>query len=445
MALSLNGLYVDMDQKTICVLSQGCAANFGEGERIAQWIHQAGYEVIFDFPSNVPSGFLLNVCTVKGNQSAIKLIQKASEEYPNTPILVVGCVLDDLIKELDRFYPDVSTSSLKHIQEFPEVISLVFSEHQKIQAVSNSKFLFKKSPDLSKRENQSVGIVNISQGCLNACAFCSTHLVKGIHRSIPVNQIIEEVRFLVSDGAKEILLTGQDTSCYGFDFGTNLAALVRQILEQVPGHYYLRLGMGNPRHLKKYFDELLEVYEDGRIYKFIHLPIQSGSDSVLKKMRRQNSVADYLNLVEKFKNKFSKLTLSTDIIVGFPGETDDDFNSTVKLIEETRPSLCNITRFVARPGTPAFEMSPKVLKSIQSERSAALSAIFQKIALENNQEWIDWEGEVLIEKEGFRKGTSIGRNFAYRPVALKGNFPIGSFYDVKVKAAETFALIAEII
>ncbi|HOG68090.1 MAG TPA: tRNA (N(6)-L-threonylcarbamoyladenosine(37)-C(2))-methylthiotransferase, partial [Fibrobacteraceae bacterium] len=335
--------------------------------------------------------------------------------------------------------------SLKHIQEFPEVISLVFSEKQKIQMVSNSKFLFQKSPDLSKRENQSVGIVNISQGCLNACAFCSTHLVKGIHRSIPVEQIIEEVRFLVSDGAKEILLTGQDTSCYGFDFGTNLAALVRQILEKVPGHYYLRLGMGNPRHLKNYLDELLEVYQDDRIYKFIHLPIQSGSDSVLKKMRRQNSVADYLNLVEKFKNKFSKLTLSTDIIVGFPGETDDDFNSTVKLIEETRPSLCNITRFVARPGTPAFEMSPKVLKSIQSERSAALSAIFQKIALENNQEWIDWEGEVLIEKEGFRKGTSIGRNFAYRPVALKGSFPIGSFYDVNVKAAETFALIAEII
>src|SRR5574344_492310 len=399
MALSLNGLYVDMDQKTICVLSQGCAANFGEGERIAQWIHKAGYEVIFDFPSNVPSGFLLNVCTVKGNQSAIKLIQKASEEFPNTPILVVGCVLEDLIKELDRFYSNVSCSSLKHIQEFPEVISLVFSEHQKIQAVSNSKFLFKKSPDLSKRENQSVGIVNISQGCLNACAFCST----------------------------------------------NLAALVRQILEKVPGHYYLRLGMGNPRHLKNYLDELLEVYQDDRIYKFIHLPIQSGSDSVLKKMRRQNSVADYLNLVEKFKNKFSKLTLSTDIIVGFPGETDDDLNSTVKLIEETRPSLCNITRFVARPGTPAFEMSPKVLKSIQSERSAALSAIFQKIALENNQEWIDWEGEVLIEQEGFRQGTSIGRNFAYRPVALKGSFPIGSFYDVNVKAAETFALIAEII
>jgi tRNA A37 methylthiotransferase MiaB len=115
------------------------------------------------------------------------------------------------------------------------VIPLIFSEQQKIQIVSNSKFLFQKSPDLSKRENQSVGIVNISQGCLNACAFCSTHLVKGIHRSIPVEQIIEEVRFLVSDGAKEILLTGQDTSCYGFDFGTNLAALVRQIQNKCLG------------------------------------------------------------------------------------------------------------------------------------------------------------------------------------------------------------------
>ena len=115
MALSLNGLYVDMDQKTICVLSQGCAANFGEGERIAQWIHQAGYEVIFDFPSNVPSGFLLNVCTVKGNQSAIKLIQKASEEFPNTPILVVGCVLEDLIKELDRFYSNVSCWNILNV------------------------------------------------------------------------------------------------------------------------------------------------------------------------------------------------------------------------------------------------------------------------------------------------------------------------------------------
>lgn len=433
----------DKSQKTICVLSQGCAANFGEGERIAQLIYQNGYDVVFDMPSKAPTGFLLNLCTAKGNHAALKLIQRALDLFPDIPILVVGCVLDDLLKELERLYPNVSASSLKYIQEFPEIIHLVFSEHQKIQNVINSKFLIKKSPNLSIRETKSVGIINISQGCLNACAFCSTHLVKGIHRSIPADQIIEEVRFLVADGAKEILLTGQDTSCYGFDLGTNLAILVRQILEQVPGRYFLRLGMGNPRHLKHYVDELLELYEDERIYKFIHLPIQSGSDSVLKLMRRQNKVSDYLNLVESFKKKFSKFTLSTDIIVGFPGETEADFDLTVKLVEETKPSLCNITRFVARPGTPAFEMNPKVPKNIQSERSASLSAVFQKVALENNSDWVDWEGDILIEKEGYRPGTSIGRNFAYRPVALKGIYPIGSFYSVKVTAAESFALLAE--
>lgn len=429
--------------KTIYILSQGCAANFGEGERIGQIMDRAGYQVKFGFPAEAPIGFLLNVCTVKGNQSALKLIQKAQEEYPEVPVLVVGCVLEDLLRDIKKRFQFVSASSLEHIQNVPEFLDLVFQEKQVLETVSNSKFWIKKSENLSLREQKSIGIINISQGCLNTCTFCSTRLVKGVHRSTPMLQIIDEIRFLVQDGAKEIMLTGQDTSCYGFDTGTNLAKLVQNILDQVPGDYYLRIGMGNPRHLKTYLPELLKVCEDPRVYKFIHLPIQSGSDAILKAMNRQNEVMDYLEIIEKFKAHFKKLTLSTDMIVGFPGETESDFEQSLKLLQLIRPSICNITRFVARPGTKAYNMEPKIPKSVQVRRSSALFNEFEKIAQENNEEWIGWEGDIIIEKQGYRKGTSIGRNFAYRPVALLGDYPAGQKIKVTIESAEAFALIAK--
>ena len=296
------------------------------------------------------------------------------------------------------------------------------------------------------RESPFVGIVNIEEGCLDACAFCSTHLVKGRLHSFAPNTIVDQVQALVDDGCLEIQLTGQDCACYGFDIGTNLAVLTQKILTHVNGNYRIRLGMGNPRHVLGYQEALLDCFTDERIYKFIHIPVQSGSENVLKAMNRRHTAQDYITLANEFNKRFSKFTLSTDLIVGYPGESAEDFNDTLNILKETRPTVCNITRFVARPNTVAARLeatAAAVPDSVKHERSAILAEAFQQIALENNRKWIGDECSVVTEKPGYRSGTTIARNMAYRPVALQGSFPAGTTLRVRITDAEPFALIAE--
>ena len=417
----------------IVVLSQGCAANFGDGEKIARILSQKS-EVTFEFPeakaahstraasfssktpanlenaenstnaanpadfsTEKPEAFYLNVCTVKGNAGAMKLLRKAASTFPGVPIYITGCAPKDFREEALRAVPHVQFTSLKELED---------SAHS-----ANSRNVLRESPF--------VGIVNIEEGCLDACAFCSTHLVKGRLHSFAPQTIVDQVQALVDDGCLEIQLTGQDCACYGFDIGTNLAELTQRILTHVNGNYRIRLGMGNPRHVLGYQEALLDCFTDDRIYKFIHIPVQSGSENELKAMNRRHTARDYANLAHAFTERFRKFTLSTDLIVGYPGETAADFNDTLKLLKETRPTVCNITRFVARPGTVAARLetasNQAVSDDIKHERSAILAEAFQQIALENNREWIGDECIVVTEKPGYRAGTTIARNEAYVP------------------------------
>lgn len=414
-----------MDKPRAVILSQGCAANFGDGEKIARILSKK-YEVSFKFPENVPvdelpCAFFLNVCTVKGNAGAMKLLRKVSDAYPESSISITGCAPKDFREEALKACSKVKFTSLQELSA----------------QESNTTSVLRESPF--------VGIVNIEEGCQDACAFCSTHLVKGRLHSFAEAAIVNQVKNLVADGCKEIQLTGQDCGCYGFDTGTNLAKLTQNILAHVPGDYKLRLGMGNPRHVLAYLDELLECFQDNRLYKFVHLPVQSGSERILKAMNRRHTASDYQKLAQAFHERFERFTLSTDMIVGFPGETDEDFNATMRLLEASRPTVCNITRFVARPGTPAYlqnEANP-VADTIKHKRSSILAEAFQKIALENNSNWIGYEGYVVTEKAGYREGTTIARSEAYNPVALQGTYSVGQKLHVRITGAEPFALIAE--
>jgi MiaB/RimO family radical SAM methylthiotransferase len=414
--------------QVIAVLSQGCAANFGDGEKIARALSAQipDCKITFEFPTEPPYAFYLNVCTVKGNSTALKLVQRAASTFPQAPIFITGCAPRDFREVVQK--------------EFPQA---VFTDLKRLQAGLDA------SPS-TLRESPFVGIVNIEEGCLDACAFCSTRLVKGRLKSFPEGAIVEQVQRLVDDGCLEIQLTGQDCACYGFDTGTNLASLVQKILARVPGDYRLRLGMGNPRHILSYKDALLECFQDERVYHFLHIPVQSGSDHVLQLMNRKHSVEDYRDFALELLKKFPLFTLSTDLIVGFPGETEEDFMQTLDLLKETRPTVCNITRFVAREGTVAARMESAdapdckaVPDEPKHQRSAQLFDAFQKIAQENNEQWINSTCTVITEKQGHREGTTIARNKAYRPVALQGEIPAGQKLQVRIVKAEPFALIGE--
>ena len=420
------------EKPLLVVISQGCAANFGDGEKIAR-IFANDYRVVFGMPKEAtngetekPAAFVLNVCTVKGNASALKLLREAMSTAPEAKLFVTGCAPKDFREEVSKITDKVIYTSLKE---------LLASDCHAPHGARN---------DIPLRESPLVGIVNIEEGCLDACAYCSTRLVKGRLHSYPVADIVQQVKSLVADGCVEIQLTGQDCGCYGFDTGTNLAELVQRILDEVPGDYKMRLGMGNPRHMLRYADSLLKCFDDERVYKFIHLPVQSGSEDILKAMNRKHSAQNYIDLAEAF-NRIPRFTLSTDLIVGFPGESERDFQDTLALLEKTRPTVCNITRFVPRPNTPAYNMTGAVPDSIKHERSAALAEAFQQIAAQNNSRWVGTTETVVIEKNGYRKGTYIARNAAYRPVAITSEAPLrpSERFTVTITAAEPFALIGE--
>lgn len=443
----------------IAVVNQGCAANFGDGEKIARILSQKD-SVRFGFPEQgskeVPDEFYLNVCTVKGNAGAIKLLRRVIDEYPDSKIYITGCAPKDLREEIAKITDKVIYTSREEITARFRLGGRNDAEcgaRNDEGRDGSSRSEDDERGMATLRESPYVGIVNIEEGCLDACAFCSTHLVKGrLHSYLP-ESIESQVRQLVGDGCKEIQLSGQDCACYGFDIGTNLAELVQRILAHVPGDYKIRLGMGNPRHMAPYLEALLDCFADERLYKFIHVPVQSGSDRVLRAMNRRHTVEDYSHVAGAIAERFGDLfTLSTDLIVGHPGETQEDFDLTLKLLESTRPTVANITRFVARAGTPAARMeagaSPEyapVADTVKHERSAALAAAFQRIATENNRKWVGTRCTAVTEKPGYREGTTICRNAAYRPVAVQGSFPAGVSLDVRITGAEPFALLAEVL
>lgn len=429
-------------KRRVAILSEGCAANFGDGEEIGERFAREGFDVSFEMPSKTPCALVLNACTVKGISGAVKLSRQIRAAFPEVPVWVTGCATEDLGRELQRLYPDFvfgPKDAHKNESAFREFLAHLekFSPADREVPVAEAEQVLS--------SHAGIGLVNIEEGCLDRCNYCSTHLVKGVLKSIPPELVVRRVRRKVEAGNREIFLTGQDTGCYGFDLHTNLAVLLQTILAKVPGDYKIRVGMGNPRHVLSYLDALVETFCDSRIYKFLHIPVQSGSDRVLRAMNRRHSRLDFFKIAEAFKTHFPDLNLGTDIIVAYPEETREDFEKSLELVRKARPSICNITRFVPREGTPAAKIPSTISKEERHARSAELSELFQKIAFENNRAFVGSQKSVIVEKKGSRPGTTIARDDSFRPVAIEGDFAPGTRFDVQIKRAETFALIGEIL
>jgi MiaB/RimO family radical SAM methylthiotransferase len=216
-----------------------------------------------------------------------------------------------------------------------------------------------------------------------------------------------------------------------------------QALCGIDGNFRVRVGMMTPDNVLDILDELVQAFEDERIFKFIHLPVQSGDDDVLKQMRRFYCVDDFKRVVEAFRARFRYLSLATDVICGFPGESEEAFQRTLQLIEELKPDVANVSKFFARPKTAAAEMQENsVPLSEIKRRSIMASALAKKLSLENNRRWVGWTGEILVDEVGKIPGSWVGRNFAYKPVAVKTTSKLtGKFVPVEIiKAFPTYLL-----
>ncbi|MDC8438323.1 MAG: radical SAM protein, partial [Candidatus Nitrosotenuis sp.] len=240
----------------------------------------------------------------------------------------------------------------------------------------------------------------------------------------------------IDDGCKEVWLTSTDNGCYGLDIGTTLPELVNKVVE-IPKKFMIRVGMMNPMYMPRIKDDLLKSFQSDKVYKFLHIPVQSGSDAVLNEMKRGHTAATFEDVVKRARKQFAKFTISTDVIVGFPSETSEDFEQTMSLLRETRPDVVNLSRYSQRPGTKAADMVQIEVSEVK-QRSKKAFEIINQISLENNQEWVDWEGEVLFNEQV--DGQVRGRNIAYKSVLVDEKVQVGQRKTVKITDATVHGL-----
>jgi MiaB-like tRNA modifying enzyme len=399
------------------VKSYGCSANLADGEVLAGCLAKAGYKLAGS--ASEADVVIYNTCAVKGptENRAIAALKRAPK---GKKVIVAGCLplinFERLRREV-RFDGVVGAAAGERIVEVVERV-LKGEEIVELDDALKAKPMLN-LPRL--RSNPVISILPVSYGCLGMCAYCCVVFARGRLRSYAIGELTEKARKDLAAGAKEFWVTSQDTACYGRDVGANLAALLKALCA-VKGDFRVRVGMMTPNMVTDILDDLIESFKSSKVFKFVHLPVQSGDDGVLRRMRRFYTVTDFKEIVNAFRAAFPKVTLATDVICGFPGESREAFENTLKLIGEVKPDIVNVSKFFARPGTAAAEMCDAVVAPAEiKRRSTEAAKLVKQVSLERNQRWVGWSGEVLVDEKGKVAGSWIGRNFAYKPVTLKSS------------------------
>ena len=417
----------------IFVEAYGCSASFADSEMISGLIVNGGHTL-----ATSPSESDLNLivtCSVK-DTTASKMMYRI-KSLKTSPLIVAGCLAKAEQNNVEKFTENASLLGPNSLGKTLDVINSTLMGKKQI-ALEDS--------DLSKvglpkvRLNSAVGIVEIASGCMSECTFCQTKLAKGDLSSYRLGDIVRQVQTEIKEGCKEVWLTSTDNGCYGFDIGTDLPTLVNAVSE-IPEDFMVRVGMMNPMYMSRIKQELIESYDNEKVFKFLHIPVQSGSNKVLNDMKRGHTSETFREIVKKTKGRFENFTISTDIIVGFPSETEEDFQKTLSLLDETKPDVVNLSKYSARPGTDAAELKQIDAAEIK-RRSKIIFEQINKISLESNKKWIGWKGKVLFD-ENTEEGIK-GRNYAYKPIAVQEKVSIGDSHVVEITDATRKRLIGKI-
>jgi threonylcarbamoyladenosine tRNA methylthiotransferase CDKAL1 len=428
----------------IFVKSFGCSANLADGEVLVGCLAEAGYELVDSMAA--ADVVVYNTCAVKGptENRVIETLKRVPEDKK---LIVAGCL------------PLINFERLRREVRFDGAVGPAFSDKifEVVKGVLNDELVValegaaKAKPSLNlprRRLNPVIGIVPISYGCLGSCAYCCVVFARGRLRSYGIREIVDRVKEDLSAGVRQFWFTSQDTGCYGRDVGTNLAELLKAVCN-VEGDFRIRVGMMTPNMAENILEDLIQAFESERIFKFVHLPVQSGDDHVLKRMRRFYSADDFKRVVRAFRTRFPDITVATDVICGFPGETEGAFENTLNLIEEVKPDVVNVSKFFARPRTVAAGMQEEFLSPSEVKRRSGVTAeLARRVTFDRSQRWIGWTGEVLIDEVGKVSGSWVGRNFAYKPVVVKTDGSeslLGRIINATVVKAFPTYLKAEIV
>ena len=405
--------------------SYGCTFNKADGQIMAGILNENNIELV----DNVDDCdvIIVNTCYVKlpTENKIVYKIQQLQKNYPDKKIIVGGCMVEIDPEKLDSIGPNCSWIGPHQLNKVADVVKSTYCGD-----VVRESGLSKESkvgvPKVS--DDGLIHIIQICEGCLGVCTFCCTRFARGPLNSYSISDIVGEAKEAIENGACEIQLTAQDTAAFGRDTGEKLSDLIKEVAN-LDGNFRVRVGMMHPKNILDDVDEIIDAIKQPKVYNFIHLPIQSGSDKVLKEMRRGHTVNQYIEVVNKFKNEIPDLTLATDIIVGYPTENDDDFLKTVDLLNEVKPSLIHLSKYQHRKGAISSslkEIPPQTMK----KRSKFLSQIKSEITSKENEELLNSHQNVLVVEKG-SKGGFIGKTDSYIPVIVD-NVNLGNFVRVKI-------------
>ena len=412
----------------VYIESYGCTFNKADAQIIAGVLLENEIDIVDDIDE--ADVIIVNTCYVKlptENKMTYK-IQKLQKEYPDKKIIVSGCMVEIDPEKLEKIGPNCSWIGPHQLNKAADVVRGSYCG----DVVRECGFSKESKVGVPKLTDDSlIHIIQICEGCLGACTFCCTRFARGPLNSYPIVDIVGEAKEAIENGACEIQLTAQDTAAYGRDSGEKLSDLIKEVAN-LDGDFRVRVGMMHPKNILNNVDEIIDAIKHPKVYNFIHLPVQSGSDKVLSEMRRGHTVGQYLEIVSKFKNEIRDLTLATDIIVGYPTETDDDFDLTVELLENVRPSLIHLSKYQHRKGAVSSSL-PEIPPETMRERSKFLSEIKSKITENENRELIGTIQNALVVEKG-SKGGLIAKTDSYIPVIVD-DAKLGSFVKVKITDA----------
>jgi len=413
-------------------ITQGCSANVADSETMQGLVKEHGDELVNSVEE--ADVVVFNTCTVKGPTESFFKKKLKELKAKNKKVVIAGCIPQGQVKDFQD-YSRIGTYQIKRINE-------VVSATEQGNVISRLERVDEGRLNIPKvRKNPLIEIVPILQGCLNTCTFCKTKHARGNAQSYPVQDIVRHISKAVEEGAKEIWLTSQDNAVYGLEFNSNLAKLLKEIVS-IDRDFKMRVGMGNPKYMLPYLDELIEVMKNKKIFKFIHIPLQAGNDQVLEDMKRGYTVDEYKMIISRIKEVIPEMSIATDIICGYPTETEEAFQDTLRAIRETKPDAVNISRFWPRPGTPAARLKEIPGDEMKSRTKRVMQA-FSEVALENNKRWIGKEETIIITEKG-KNNTSIAKNKSYKQVVIKGDYDIGTELNVRFTDCGPLDLKAEL-
>jgi threonylcarbamoyladenosine tRNA methylthiotransferase CDKAL1 len=391
----------------IYIESYGCSASQSDTEIIAGLLKKAGFNIVKN--EKQADVIILVTCYVK-TPTEQKILFRINQ-LCSKKLIIAGCMPEGIYNKIRKIAPNASLVSTHHVKNIIEAVEKTL-QGKRMEFLGKSEEVKLCLPRI--RKNPVIDIVPISSGCNSACSYCCVRFAKGKLFSYPKETIVNEIKSALEEDCKEIWLTAQDTASYDFDEKEKLPQLLKEI-SKIPGEFFVRVGMMNIKNVIPIASDLIEAFKDKKIYKFIHLPIQSGSDKILANMNRDYTVSQFEDIINLFNPL--KCQVWSDIIVGYPTENEEDFENTMDVIKKIKPDWVNVSKYGSRPGTEASKLKslpPKIV----NVRSFIASEIVRKISLEKNIKWIGWKGNILISEKGKKKYQWIGRNFAYKPVLI---------------------------